>query len=190
MRKPYQSPGRMKYSSYYIAPVGDLTHDLPHTLASNMVKVSHSASQAVHYAECTGMQIMEASHVEGSTSSTSYIIDSLRSTPCPCWRFIHINTPIGAHSSCTHAVPVHAMLAALDNSRPDSNFILIWWCQVRNKIQLCIRCIRHGVSLIEFSNVLSPWYYIPESIVSDAYFVNHNSCMLSPSFSVRDSMLS
>ena len=23
MRKPYQSPGRMKNSSYYIAPVGD-----------------------------------------------------------------------------------------------------------------------------------------------------------------------
>ena len=31
----------MKNSSYYIAPVGDRTHDLPHTVASNMVKVSH-----------------------------------------------------------------------------------------------------------------------------------------------------
>ena len=41
-RKPYQSPGRMKNSSYYIAPVGDRTHDLPHTVASNMVKVSHA----------------------------------------------------------------------------------------------------------------------------------------------------
>ena len=40
MRKPCQSPGRMKNSSYYIAPVGDRTHDLPHTVASNMVKVS------------------------------------------------------------------------------------------------------------------------------------------------------
>ena len=43
--------GRMKNSSYYIAPVGDWTHDLPHTVASNMVKVSHalnhSATQAV-----------------------------------------------------------------------------------------------------------------------------------------------
>ena len=29
---------RMKNSSYYIAPVGDRTHDLPHTVASNMVK--------------------------------------------------------------------------------------------------------------------------------------------------------
>ena len=36
--KPCQSPGRMKNSSYYIAPVGDRTHDLPHTVASNMVK--------------------------------------------------------------------------------------------------------------------------------------------------------
>ena len=51
MRKPFQSPGRMKNSSYYIAPVGDRTHDLPHTVASNMVKVSnalnHSATEAV-----------------------------------------------------------------------------------------------------------------------------------------------
>ena len=51
MRKPYQSPGRMTNSSYYIAPVGDSTHDLPHTVASNMVKVSHalnhSATEAV-----------------------------------------------------------------------------------------------------------------------------------------------
>ena len=41
----------MKNSTYYIAPVGDRTHDLPHTVASNMVKVSHalnhSATEAV-----------------------------------------------------------------------------------------------------------------------------------------------
>ena len=41
----------MKNSCYYIAPVGDRTHDLPHTVASNMVKVSHalnhSATEAV-----------------------------------------------------------------------------------------------------------------------------------------------
>ena len=51
MRKPCQSPGRMKNSSYYIAPVGVRTHDLPHTVASNMVKVchalNHSATEAV-----------------------------------------------------------------------------------------------------------------------------------------------
>ena len=44
----------MKNSSYYIAPVGDRTHDLPHTtVASNMVKVSHalnhSATEAVYH---------------------------------------------------------------------------------------------------------------------------------------------
>ena len=42
----------MKNSSYYIASVGDRTHDLPHTVASNMVKVSqalnHSATEAVY----------------------------------------------------------------------------------------------------------------------------------------------
>ena len=40
--KPCQSPGRMKNSSYYIAPVGVRTHDLPHTVASNMGKVSYA----------------------------------------------------------------------------------------------------------------------------------------------------
>ena len=43
---------RMKNSSYYIAPVGNWTHDLPLTVASNMVKVSHalihSATEAVY----------------------------------------------------------------------------------------------------------------------------------------------
>ena len=38
--------GRMKNSSYYIAPVGDRTHDLPHTVASNMVKVSHALNHS------------------------------------------------------------------------------------------------------------------------------------------------
>ena len=56
MRKPDQSPGRMKNSSYYYsAPVGDWTHDLPHTVASNMVKVSHalnhSAKEAVLFSK-------------------------------------------------------------------------------------------------------------------------------------------
>ena len=37
----------MKNSSYiYIAPAGDRTHDLPHTVASNMVKVSHALNQS------------------------------------------------------------------------------------------------------------------------------------------------
>ena len=52
MRKTFQSPGQMKNSSYYIAPVGVRTHDLPHTVASNMSKVpyalTHSATPAVN----------------------------------------------------------------------------------------------------------------------------------------------
>ena len=36
----------MKNSSYYIAPVRDRTHDLPHTVASNMVKVSHALNHS------------------------------------------------------------------------------------------------------------------------------------------------
>ena len=50
--KPCQSPGRMKNSSYYIAPFGVRTHDIPHTVASNMGKVSYaltySATAAVY----------------------------------------------------------------------------------------------------------------------------------------------
>ena len=41
----------MKNSSYYIAPVGDRTHDLPHTVASNMVKVSHALNHSATEAE-------------------------------------------------------------------------------------------------------------------------------------------
>ena len=44
--REYQSPGRMKNSSYYIAPVGVRTHDLPHTVASNMGKVSHALTHS------------------------------------------------------------------------------------------------------------------------------------------------
>ena len=36
----------MKNSSYYNAPVGVRTHDLPHTLASNMGKVSHALTHS------------------------------------------------------------------------------------------------------------------------------------------------
>ena len=36
----------MENSSYYIAPVGDRTHDLPHTVASNMVKVCHALNRS------------------------------------------------------------------------------------------------------------------------------------------------
>ena len=38
--------GLMKNSSYYIAPIGDRTQDLPHTVASNMVKVSHALNHS------------------------------------------------------------------------------------------------------------------------------------------------
>ena len=51
MRKPYQSPGSDEKLILLYCPVGDRTHDLPHTVASNMVKVSHalnhSATEAV-----------------------------------------------------------------------------------------------------------------------------------------------
>ncbi len=41
----------MKNSSYYIAPVGDWTQYLPHTIASNMVKVSHTLNHSATEAD-------------------------------------------------------------------------------------------------------------------------------------------
>ena len=51
MWKPYQSPGRMKNASYHIAPVGVRTHDLLHTVASNMGKVPHALNYSDTEAE-------------------------------------------------------------------------------------------------------------------------------------------
>ena len=45
----------MKNSSYYIAPVGDRTHDLPHTVASNMVKVSHALNHSATEENIVGL---------------------------------------------------------------------------------------------------------------------------------------
>ena len=39
-------------SSYYFAPVGDRTHDLPHTVASNMDKVSHALTHSATATYC------------------------------------------------------------------------------------------------------------------------------------------
>ena len=46
MRKPYQSPGQDEKLILLYCPVGDWTHDLPHTVASNMVKVSHALNHS------------------------------------------------------------------------------------------------------------------------------------------------
>ena len=74
----------MKNSSYYIAPVGDRTHDLPHTVASNMVKVSHAlyhsatvalivASQTAVIGDYTGM---DKTSLDASSGSL-FVRDSL-----------------------------------------------------------------------------------------------------------------
>ena len=62
MRKPYQSLGRMKNSSYCIAPVGVRTHDLPQTVASNMVKVSHALNHSATAAVYTSQLVHTTSH--------------------------------------------------------------------------------------------------------------------------------
>ena len=58
--------GQMKNSSYYIAPVGDRTHDLPHTVASNMVKVSHALT---HSGSATAAFISHSMDRQGSAGT-------------------------------------------------------------------------------------------------------------------------
>ena len=73
----------MKNSSYYIAPVGDRTHDLPHTVASNMVKVSHALnhSATVDYTAPTikidnnPLKVTDKFTYLGSTISQNALID-------------------------------------------------------------------------------------------------------------------
>ena len=69
--------GRMKNSFYYIiAPVGVRTHDLPHTAASNMAKVSqasnHSATAAVR-----GLKII----------ASNLVIRTMKQMSCPMFGF-------------------------------------------------------------------------------------------------------
>ena len=75
MRKPYQSPGSDETNHHtIIAPVGDRTHDLPHTVASNMGKVSHALNHSATAAvtctvTCTA--IMYVSLIIGPSSETA-----------------------------------------------------------------------------------------------------------------------
>ena len=54
----------MTHSSYYIAPVGDRTHDLPHTVASNMVNVSQSPNHSATAAVLCANYIDRAGHIQ------------------------------------------------------------------------------------------------------------------------------
>ena len=65
VNQPWQSPGRLKNLSYYIAPVGDRTHDLPHchTVASNMVNVSHALNHSATAAVKSMLVVVAASEL-------------------------------------------------------------------------------------------------------------------------------
>ena len=54
----------MKNSSYYIAPAGVRTHDLPHTAASNMSKVSHALTHSATAA--ANMKVSEQCRIAAS----------------------------------------------------------------------------------------------------------------------------
>ena len=56
MRKPYQSPGSDE-KLILIASVGDRTHDLLHTVASNMVKVSHTLNHSATEAKKNAIMV-------------------------------------------------------------------------------------------------------------------------------------
>ena len=84
---------RMKNSSYYIAPVGDWTHDLPHTVASNMVKVSHTlnhlATEAIFNSQWAQQSVNDASEVV-SKQAASLFDCLLLICPSYCASFIII----------------------------------------------------------------------------------------------------
>ena len=97
VRKPYQSPGRMKNTFYYIAPVGNGTHDLPHIVASHMVKVchAHSATEAVRSPTMNPF-LTNSKQIRRSTRATN--TTETRSTLVPlggCWRRLPEPSRIG-----------------------------------------------------------------------------------------------
>ena len=69
-------------NSYYIAPVGDWTHDLPHTVASNMVKVSHALN---HSATEAISQYMF--HVASESASLCEYLWPMHTRQCKLWHF-------------------------------------------------------------------------------------------------------
>ena len=99
----------MKNSSYYISPAGDRTHDIPHTVASNMVKVSHTLNHSATFvlqgslvlgvynlgAQCVGrpmlhmdvMRLVDQSKLSGET--------------CYVGNFQHCASGVGAAGSCS-----------------------------------------------------------------------------------------
>ena len=105
---PCQSPGLMKNSSYYIAPVGFRTHDLPHTVASNMGKVSyaltHSATAAVE----------SSSNLWRSTG-----------TLCYCASNVHIHSQRDALQEALITLHEEANLVGMQISRPKTKLMAI-----------------------------------------------------------------
>ena len=106
MRKPFQSPVRMKNSSYYIVPVGDRTHDLPHTVASNMVKVSHalthSATAAVLW-PCIWIPALKLQHQWHRSQHYRFRAGNLAFRVPPCFATFQLKCPTFlriSHSSC------------------------------------------------------------------------------------------
>ena len=68
MRKPYQLTGWTKNSSYYSAPVGDRTHDLPHLHSFIVAKVSHALNHSA----------MEAEYKQRTFNATTNLLKSWR----------------------------------------------------------------------------------------------------------------
>ena len=68
----------MKNSSYYIAPVGDRTHDLPHTVASNMVKVSHALNHSATEAVLAIISSFKSKASSGHDGVSSKLVKDLK----------------------------------------------------------------------------------------------------------------
>ena len=67
----------MKNSSYYIAPVGVRTHDLPHIVASKMGKVSYALTHSYHLEEFESAAGAERT-MSGQTLGGIYNEDSMK----------------------------------------------------------------------------------------------------------------
>ena len=78
----------MKNSSYYIAPVGDRTHDLPHTVASNMVKVPLTTRPHANTHGCIISSALPGRRVARWVSGVGCRLSS-------CWRGRWLRTSVG-----------------------------------------------------------------------------------------------
>ena len=111
-RKPYQAPGWMKNSSYYIA--------LPHTVASNRVKVSHALyhsakllrKQLPSYFNCISVTTINTFHQHNTRTSGNLYAERVNQEFAKrCIRFSVIDTGNKTNTSIISKIFAHIIYA-------------------------------------------------------------------------------